>query len=88
MKVKGDDAERRLTEQRQRMANHRARETGKQRYIPASDKHYWLSSFGKHLCFLLSNFKLSTSGFTHRPRISNARAALHAHVRTLTLLAT
>ena len=31
-KVKGDDAERRLTEQRQRMANHRTRETGKQRY--------------------------------------------------------
>ena len=31
-KVKGDDAKRRLAKQRQRMANHRARETGKQRY--------------------------------------------------------
>ena len=31
-KVKGDDAERRLAKQRRRMANHRARETGKQRY--------------------------------------------------------
>ena len=31
-KVKGDDAKRRRTEQQQRMANHRARETGKQRY--------------------------------------------------------
>ena len=30
--VKGDDAERRLAKQRQRMANHRAHETGKQRY--------------------------------------------------------
>jgi len=28
-KVKGDDAKRRLTKQRQHMANHRARETGK-----------------------------------------------------------
>ena len=31
-KVKGDDAEHRLAKQRQRMANHRAHETGKQRY--------------------------------------------------------
>ena len=31
-KVKADDAERRLTKQRQRMANHRTSETGKQRY--------------------------------------------------------
>ena len=31
-KVKGNDAERRLAKQRQRMANHRARETGKQRH--------------------------------------------------------
>ena len=54
--------------------------------VPASDKHYWLSSFGTRLCFLLSNFKLSTSSFTHRPRVSNARAAPHAHVRTFTLL--
>jgi len=54
------------------MPNHRARET-------ASDKHYRVASFGKHLCFLLSNFKLSTF-FTHRPRVSNALAALHAHV--------
>ena len=31
-KVKGDDAERRLAKQQQRMAYHRAYETGKQRY--------------------------------------------------------
>ena len=30
--VKGDDAKQRLAKQRQRMANHRARETGKQRH--------------------------------------------------------
>ena len=30
--VKGDDAEHRLAKQRQHMANHRAHETGKQRY--------------------------------------------------------
>ena len=30
--VKGDDAKQQLTKQRQRMANHRAHETGKQRY--------------------------------------------------------
>jgi len=32
VKGDGDDAEQQLTEQRQRMANHRACETGKQRY--------------------------------------------------------
>jgi len=44
--------------------------------------------FGKHLCILLSNFKLSTSGFTHHPSVTKARAALHVHVCTLTQLAT
>jgi len=58
---------------------------GKQK-VPASDKHYWLASFGKHHCFLLSNFKLSTSSFTHHPCVTKARAALHVHVRTLTQL--
>jgi len=56
--------------------------------VPASDKHYWLSSFSKHLCFLLSNFKLSTSSFTHRPRVSNACTAPNTHVCTLLLLGT
>jgi len=32
--------------------------------------------------------KSSTSSFTHHPHVSNVRAALHAHVRTLTQLAT
>jgi len=31
-RVKGDDAKRRLAKQRQRMANHRIRETAKQKY--------------------------------------------------------
>ena len=87
MHVKGDDAERRLAKLRQRMANHRARENGKKK-VPASDKHYWFASFGKHLGFLLSNFKLSTSSFTHHPCVTKAHAALHVHVRTLTQLAT
>ena len=58
--------------------------------VPASDKHYWLGSFGKHLCFsfLLSNFKLSTSSFTHHPHVTKVRAALYEHVHTLTQLAT
>ena len=59
----------------------------KQRYLPASDKYYWLSSFSKHLCFLLSNFKLLTSSFTHHPCVTKACATLHAHVHTLTQLA-
>ena len=55
--------------------------------MPASDNHYWLASFGKHLCFLLSNFKLLTCSFTHHPCVTKACATLHAHVRTLTQLA-
>ena len=43
--------------------------------VPASDKHYRLSSFSKH-CRLLAS------------HIVHMRAALHAHVYTLTLLAT
>ena len=85
-KVKGDDAEWQHTKQRQRMANHRACETGKQRYQQV------ISIIGSLLsvnifCFRLSNFKLSTSSFTHHPRVTKARATLHAHVRTLTQLA-
>ena len=56
--------------------------------VPASDKCYWLAPFSKYLCFLLSNFKLLTSSFTHHPRVTKVHAALHAHVRTLTQLAT
>jgi len=33
---------------------------------------YWLASFGKHLCFHLSNFKLLTSSSTHHPRFTKA----------------
>jgi len=50
----------------------------------SNDKHYWLTSFGKHLGFLLSKFKLSTSSFTHRPSVTKAHTTLHVHVRTLT----
>jgi len=45
-KIKGGDAERRRAKQRQHTANLRARETGNKK-VPASDKHYWLASFGK-----------------------------------------
>ena len=100
-KVKGDDAERRLAKQWQHMANHRAHE----RHVPASDKHHWQakslnSSSSGDLSFFLdifvfscqtSKFKLSTSRFTHHPRVTKARATLHPHVctrRTLTQLAT
>ena len=47
----------------------------------------WPLSLCRHLCFL-SIFKLSTSSFTHHPRVTKVRTALHVHVRTLTQLAT
>ena len=57
-KVKGDDAERRLTEQRQRLANDRARETGKQRYQQV------ITITGSFLSVTI----LSTFSFTHHLR--------------------
>jgi len=45
---------------------------------------YRLASFGIHLCILLSNFKLSTSGFTHHPHVTKVSTALHAHVHIFT----
>jgi len=58
-KVKRDDAERRLAKQRQRMANHRVHETGKQRYQQV------ISIFGSLLSIksLFSPVKLQTVNF-------------------------
>ena len=70
--------------------------------VPAGDKHYWLakssnsSSSGDLSLFLdifvlscqTSMLKLSTSSFTHHPRVTKAHAALHPHVCTLIQLAT
>ena len=46
-----------------------------------------------YLCIPVSPIKLQTvnfyiASFTHHPRVTKARTALHAHVRTLTQLAT
>jgi len=49
-KVKGDDAERQLAKQRQRMTNHRAHKTGRQRYQQVISI-YWLPSFIKIFVF-------------------------------------
>ena len=48
--------------------------------VPAGDNHYWLASFGKPYCRLLASHIIYV--------VSNVRATLHAHVRTLTQLAT
>ena len=99
-KVKGDDAERRLAKQRECMANHRARETGKQRCqqvisIIGSLNNRILPaqvtlSLSRHLCFSCqtSKLKLLTSSFAHHPCVTKVHAALHLHVRTLIKLAT
>jgi len=69
--------------------------------VSASYKHYWLakssnSSSSGDLSLLLdifvfscqtSKLKLSTSSLTHHPRVAEACAALHPHVRTLIRLA-
>ena len=63
----GDCAERWLAKERQHMANHRARERNWKAKVPASDKHYWLASFVKHLCFSCqtSNCQLLDSHIIH-----------------------
>ena len=55
--------------------------------VPASDKHYWPLSLSRHLCFLLSNFKVQsvTSSFTHHARVTKACVTLHPHVHTLSI---
>ena len=82
VKGDGDDTERRLTEQRQRMANHRARETGKQKYQQV------ISIIGSLLSvnifvFSFSNCRLVVSHIIHAfPK--RAPHYMHMHVRTLT----
>ena len=58
-------------------------------HVAASDKHYWLASFGKHLVFSCqtSNCRLLVSHIITCYQ-SACCAALHAHVCTLTQLAT
>jgi len=85
-KVKGNDAEQRRTKQRQHMANHRACETGKQRYQQV------ISITGSLLSVNIFVFSYQTPNCrllaSHIVHVSNACATLHAHVRILTLLAT
>ena len=94
-KVKGDDAKHRLAKQRQRMANHRARE----RLAYQQVIHYWLakspnsSSSGDLSLFLdifISPVKLQSSNcrLLDSHIMLSKRATLHPHVHTLTQLAT
>ena len=64
-KVKGDHAERRLAKQRQRIANHRVHETGKQRYQQA------ISIIGS---------LLSVNIFVFSCQTSNCRLLLASHI--------
>ena len=56
--------------------------------VPASDKYYWLASFGLSRETEEQRSNTVASSFTHHPCVTKARTTLHAHVRTLTQLAT